>query len=68
MVTVRVVSAQSDGPIEFAHPDFSFMYRLMKAMADTATKPIAFTVQFEDDQDKEPKSRFINPEGGEKDV
>lgn len=68
MVTVRVVSATSDGSIRFSCSDMEFAGELMSIMAEAASEPIAFTVSFDKDYNKEKKSRFINPEGGEKDA
>ena len=67
MVTVRVVSAQSDGSVAFSCSDMEFAGELMAMMDEAATEPIAFTVVFDDVKKKE-QSRFIDPEGGEKDA
>ena len=67
MVTVRVVSANSDGNIRFSCSDMEFAGELMAIMAEAAAEPIAFTVTF-DENIKEEKSRFVNPEGGKESV
>ena len=67
MVTVRAISSLSDGSISFSCSDMEFAGELMSIMAEAAAEPIAFTVVFDDVKKKE-QSRFINPEGGEKDA
>ena len=64
MVNVIMIAGKDSTPVSLPFKNGEDAMRAMETLANTVIGGAGFSIIFE----KEPKSRFINPEGGEKDA